>query len=270
MAAFIEPNELTASKRTIDVIVSSTVDGSSCPPGTDLTGRMFISQSSSDYIAATGTLTQKKRAVASSTSLEIEATDTTANTVTVTGHGYRTGAGPWLPDTTGGGLDDATDVYLIVVDFDTLAFATSEANAYAGTKIDLSADVTGVEIVADATTKEPIPGHYTYTLTQTETDYTGSDGAFLIDKAQAAEDEHGWYGYATFTVRAMPKGFADASGEGSREWGDLLILCARTLAAKFTKTGNDYQYRDLDDTKDSHHGTVTSAGRTAAGEDNVP
>jgi hypothetical protein len=56
----------------------------------------------------------------------------------------------------------------------------------------------------------------------------------------------------------------DQTSENGRTHGDLLRLIARTLVGRFSKTGNDYVYRDLANSKDSHSGTVTSAGRGAS------
>lgn len=63
-----------------------------------------------------------------------------ADTVTVTAHGFLTGTKVQLT-TTGtlpAGLATSTNYYLIAVDANTLAFATSQANALAGTKINIT------------------------------------------------------------------------------------------------------------------------------------
>lgn len=61
------------------------------------------------------------------------------DTVTITGHGYSTGLKIAL--TTAGTLPaglSATNYYMIVVDANTLKFATSAANARAGTAVDIT------------------------------------------------------------------------------------------------------------------------------------
>lgn len=73
------------------------------------------------------------------------AVDTTADTATITAHGYTTGLKGQLT-TTGGlpaGLSLSTDYFIIVVDANTVQFASSLANALAGTFIDLTTQGTG-------------------------------------------------------------------------------------------------------------------------------
>lgn len=84
--------------------------------------------------------------VAKSTDLAISAVTDAADTVTVTAHGELTGAGPYYVATTGGlpaGLTSLTPYWLIRVDDNTLKFATSAANATAGTAVDITTAGTG-------------------------------------------------------------------------------------------------------------------------------
>lgn len=64
-------------------------------------------------------------------------------------HGHVTGAGPFRVFNTGGGLPAGlaafTNYWLIVVSATTFKFATSRANALAGTAIDLTTDGTGTQ-----------------------------------------------------------------------------------------------------------------------------
>lgn len=76
-----------------------------------------------------------------------------SNNITLTAHGYAIGAKTRL--TTDGalptGLAAGTDYYIIVVDANTLAFATSLANAQAGTKINITADGSGTHTITSTT-----------------------------------------------------------------------------------------------------------------------
>ena len=66
--------------------------------------------------------------------------------VAVTGHGFTTGEGPLRLTTTGtlpAGLATSTDYWIVAVDADTLAFATSRANALAGTLVNITAAAGG-------------------------------------------------------------------------------------------------------------------------------
>lgn len=73
--------------------------------------------------------------------------DIAANTITIPGHAFATGAKGQFT-TTGvlpTGLSAVTDYYLIVVDADTLKVASSAANALAGTPIDITTTGTGTQ-----------------------------------------------------------------------------------------------------------------------------
>lgn len=73
-----------------------------------------------------------------------------ADTVTIAAHGFATGLKVQLT-TTGTlpvGLATSTNYYLIVVDSSTLKFATSQANALAGTAIDLTDGGSGTHTIA--------------------------------------------------------------------------------------------------------------------------
>ncbi len=75
------------------------------------------------------------------------AVDLVADTVTIANHGYKTGQNVGIKVASGTittGLTATTAYYIIAVDASTIAFATSAANAYAGTKVNLSAAPTGV------------------------------------------------------------------------------------------------------------------------------
>lgn len=76
--------------------------------------------------------------------------DTDNSTVTLIAHGYTTGLAVTLTtdDTLPTGLSVDTTYYLIVVDEDTLAFATTYAHAIAGTKITITGAGMGNDTVA--------------------------------------------------------------------------------------------------------------------------
>jgi plastocyanin len=82
--------------------------------------------------------------------------DVTAATdiVTIAAHGLLTGTKVTLTtdDTLPGGLAAATDYYIIAASANTIKFATSQANAVAGTAIDLTNAGTGNHVVTITTT----------------------------------------------------------------------------------------------------------------------
>lgn len=84
-------------------------------------------------------------AIASSLNSISGSSTVATNNATFTSHGLnRTGFKVRLLSGTLTGLSTATDYYAIVVDTNTLAFATTRANALAGTKIAISGTNTGV------------------------------------------------------------------------------------------------------------------------------
>lgn len=76
-------------------------------------------------------------------------TNTTTDVVTSTTHGLTTGLKVQLTtdDTLPTGLSLSTDYFIIVVSASTLAFASSLANALAGTKIDITGAGTGTHTI---------------------------------------------------------------------------------------------------------------------------
>ncbi len=79
--------------------------------------------------------------------------DVDDNTVTIPSHGFTTGLKGQLT-TTGvlpSGLSTATDYYIIVIDANTVQFASSLENANAGTEIDLADDGSGVATFTSTT-----------------------------------------------------------------------------------------------------------------------
>lgn len=75
--------------------------------------------------------------------------DTSADTITSTAHGFYTGLKVQVSTsgTLPTGLTASTDYYLIRTDADTLQFATSLANALAGTQIDLTGTGSGTQTI---------------------------------------------------------------------------------------------------------------------------
>jgi hypothetical protein len=85
--------------------------------------------------------------------------DVTANTITITAHGFVTGLKIPLTGTNLPGGLSATNYWAIVVDANTIKVATSLANAVAGTAVDITTQGTSV----DATlTRRPALGSSTF------------------------------------------------------------------------------------------------------------
>jgi len=91
--------------------------------------------------------------------------DDVANDIIISGHGFDTGEGPVRLSNSGGtlpaGLSTGTDYWTIEVDINTLAFATSRANAIAGAKVDITAAVGGGTHTIETETKLIVPAGIT-------------------------------------------------------------------------------------------------------------
>lgn len=222
------------------------------------TGFLYVSKSSPDAVAATGTITNRRKAWVIADDV-VEATNTGAPESTqLTAHGLETGDGPLRPTTTLGGFVAGTDYWVIKIDANNVSWATTLAFAYAGTKLNITADVTGM-VFQDVVgvTQRGIDGQFIYEAPQAEINFDGSEFIVSLEKpASYAPSE-------TSVAMGGANGF-DAIMEGAYTYGDDMRLVVRDEVAKFSKVGNDFVKRNLADTKDSHSGTVTSAGRTAS------
>lgn len=91
-------------------------------------------------ITGTGSNAQVTATVVSFTGGTATEVNITTNAVTIPAHGYLTGTKLQLTSTgtLPAGLATATDYYVILVDVDTIKFATSQANALAGTAVDIT------------------------------------------------------------------------------------------------------------------------------------
>lgn len=261
MAAVWQKNEVTAAKRRCLLYV---VDSSTNAPGdrgSALSSNVYITQGGTDFVAGVGTVANARRALVVAD--DTFTADNTTETLTATAHGLETGDGPLRLTNSGGalptGLATATDYWIIRTGADTFKLASSLANAYASTEVAFSTNGTGTHTISDtASTQRGIDGWFVYTATQAETNYDAAELLVAI------------LGHATLSGVTT----ANMASEASSMWAtviedghtaeDLLRGIARTLLAKFAISGADYTFRDLADTKDSHEGTVTASGRTAA------
>lgn len=177
----LSKNEATAGKRRVTVYVS-TADGTApAPRDTDFADCVTLDRSSGVYVPAAGPLVNAfdELAMADQTF-----TWSSGNNVTATSHPYENGDGPFTFTTTGA-LPTPLAVapyqaWIIVVDGNTIAFATTLAHAYAGTKIALSGSSSGTNKVtatgvASPGSLRPLDGVFVYPATQAETDFDGSE-----------------------------------------------------------------------------------------------
>jgi hypothetical protein len=266
MAASFAKNEIVAAKRRVDLIVYEDGAISPAPRGTDFMalGAVYVcGPATPHYTTALGTVTNKRKAY-SFTSFTFPAAAAT-DLLTKVSHGLETGDGPINVSNAGGalpaGLAAATDYWVIRIDADTIKLATSLANAYAGTAIDLTTDGTGTQtLAAIGTTQRGLDGLFTYEATQAETDFDGSEFSVIIDGTGFARANNGGT-YTTVAMGAATSGF-EAEAEGGHTYGDLMRLFASVLAGKVVNFNTGTQaFRDLADSKTRITGTTDTTGR---------
>lgn len=271
MSAKWAKNEVTAAKRRCGMIIKY-LDASGllvpAPPGTDFigAGAVFVCGATAPKAAlALGTLTNQRRPLVVA-DFTITATDTVNDRVTKVAHGLETGDGLITPTTTAGGLVLGTPYYAIKFDADQFSLALSPALAYAGTKVDITASVNGM-IFQDlpGSTERGWWGHFEYEATIPETNHDAPETLVVVDGIVGGLDFRRMNDAGAYTTVTMDNAAAafDQISENGKTYGQQIRIIYRTLAAKFTKVGNDYVYRNDADSLDSHTGTVTSAGRTA-------
>lgn len=259
MGANFNQNETLASKRRADLIIYQDDGVTLAPRGTDFTGFIYVAASSPDFDAAAGTLTNKRRPLTFS-DLTISSVDTGADNVTSVAHGLETGDGVSRLTNSGGavpaGLATATDYYIIKDDVDKVGFATTLANAYANTRINITGSGSGTNKIVKVTnfTQRGLDGFFQYQATQAETNVDGSEFSILVEMS----------GYApayTSVTMGLDTSFESAA-EGSYTYGDLLRLMTGVLAGKVSNfnTGT-LVFKSLDGGKTRLTVTTDSSGR---------
>lgn len=262
MSAVWQKNEVTAAKRRCGMLIRKN-DGTLAPRGTDFSGLVLIcGVNAPNFDLAVGTMTNQRRPLVLADDV-VESSDSGTDELTLTAHLYETGDGPFVADAIIAGNAIGTEYWTISTGADTIQLALSLADAYAGTAIGLGGIEGGTTISDKSTTQRGIDGHFIYTATQAETNHSAPETIVIVDGGGSSDYDRDSEGgaYTTVDMRTASDDFGAAELENGLSRDDGLRIILRTLAAKFSKVGNDYVYRDMADSKDSHHGTVTTAGR---------
>lgn len=273
MSAIWAKNEVTAVKRRCGLLVRKN-DDTFAPRGTDFNGvgvTLVCGVNSPDFDDASGTVTNQRRLLGFESNFTIEAVDAvTDDTLQLTGHDFETGDGPVqfsggdIPD----GLVAATDYWLIKFDVDNVQVAETLADAYAGTFIDLldagSGTITLVATGLD--TERGLDGHFVYEATQAETNHNARETIVIIDMGGGSDYDRDLDGgaYTSVAMEGSGDDVLDAVLESGHTVADALRVILRTCAANFAVSAGVQTFRDIADTKDSHHATITSTSRTDA------
>ncbi len=267
MTAIWQKNEPTAAKRRCMMQIS--VDGGYlCGPGIDFIalGAVFVvGVNAPNADLATGTLTNVRRPLVVAD--DTFTADNTTEIFTAVAHGLKTGDGPIRVSNSGGalpsGLAAATDYYVIKIDADTFKLATSLANAYSGTNLSITTDGTGTQTLSDtASTERGISGYYVYEATQAETNHDAQETSIFVDATGYDRGEAGG-AHTSIGMSSEAASVWDLEMENGQTYGDGMRINTRSAAANFSDSGSVRTFRDLADTKNSHHGTITASGRSS-------
>jgi hypothetical protein len=265
MAAEIQKNQITASLRQIDLIVSANGYGAA-PRGTNFIalGILFVPDAANvpHYKLGTGTCVNKRRPFAYAADV-VESVDTGVDALTLTAHGLETGDGPFISDEVMGAIAIGDPFYVIVDDANTYGIAETLADAYADVREALTGTETGATISGDTPglAYRGLDGKFTYTPTQAEVNQSLNEFSVLIE-GTGFENAEGGGAYSTAAVvSAAADLWSVVSGDGHTNQ-QKLNLAARTAAAPFTKVGDHFVYEKLDESGDSHEADVTAAGRS--------
>lgn len=275
----VNKNEATASRRTVTVRVFQDDGVSPADKGLALLANTFIDPGNGVLVAAAGTIVNKRKPLAFADLTFGTVTVNPVNTVGIAAHGLQTGDGAERLTTTGAlptGLTVATDYWMIVVDPNTVAFASSLATAYAGTKLSLTSVGSGTNKITNtgATSQRGLDSEFLYTLTQAETNLAVNEIVVVVEKPGYLRCE------SFVTIRDLTDvvstnvaTIADAavasiwSGpgailEGSFHAADLLRLANAMLAAPASDfQTNTIVVKSLDGSKIRCTIAVTTAGR---------
>lgn len=258
MAAEWTRNTLDPLQRLVKLIINA--DGfTPAPRGTDFIalGIVFLGDTS-NLVLATGTMTNDRHPLVVA-DFAITATDQVNDRVTKAAHGLETGDGPFRPTTTAGNLVAGTNYYAIYYDDDQLSWATSPENAYAGTKVDINADVTGMIFQDAPSTSRGIDGRFTYTATQAEADrYVSELGIYVEGNGFRYKN-----GGGTFSSIGIKPSILAETLEGSVTTGDGLRMVVRGEIAPFEEDEDgNVTIMSLDGSKVSHKGKISETGRS--------
>ncbi len=350
MAASIAKNEPTAAKRRALVVVLGADQGHLWR-GASLAGRAFVSKSAPSCAAALGTFTNYRKPH-TFTAFTFTA-DSSTDKLTKSDHGLETGDGAVTASNSGGGLPGglaaATDYWIIRINANEFKLATSLANAYLGTAIDITSNGTGTQtLTAGGAMERGLDGDFQYEFTQGETNVDGSELLVVIDDKQRVFTADSGTDAITLTGHELRTGnvvafstaagtlpaeitantlyfvirvdansfkialtfanalagtvinlttsgsgvlyvepavfrsrtsvgltpsvssFLDDVAENGVTWRQALLGVVRQNLATRTKSGTTETTRNLGNTKDSHHGTVTASGRVATIDDLNP
>lgn len=269
----IDKNEATANRRTVSLRVFQDDGVTPADRAVDFSAFLYVESAPGVFALGGGTLVNKRRALVIADDT-VDGTNTSTDELTFTGHLYENLDGPITPTTTSGGLAAGTDYWVIYVDANTVALADSLAHAIAGTKVDITADVTGMIFQDKATTQRGLDGEFVYTLTQGETNVVMDElVVMIIDCTISLVNYARSMSFVTLQPSVSVSAIVDAAVnsiwegtgaviEGAAVAADLLRLFASVLAGKVSDFRTGVQtWKSLDGSKTRLTGTTDASGR---------
>lgn len=262
MASWIQ-NEATASRRRCLLRVMNMATGRLADRGINFASYVYITRGGTKSYAALGTIENHRRDLVVADDI-VESVDAGADTMTLTAHGYETGDGPFVADEAMGAIGLGTQFWIINpatggTGGNLISIASSLVNAYAGTVVPLTGTETGA-IISDVvgSTERGIDGEFIYSAAAAEATYSVTE--LVVSIFGFAYHE----GQTTVTIDQAGSVWSAGDGSGTgRTMGDLVVGTARTAMGRIIidPVTGAYVVRNLDDTADSHGGTISATGR---------
>ena len=185
-------NDPVASRRRVYLQITSDVDGSAAPRGTDFTGCSWLDASTGQFFATSNRPVNSRRELTFATfTFTVDHTaDHVTGQVHAVAHPFETGDGP-VPLSVAGGalaapLSASGSYYIIVRDADHFDFAATLADAYSNTPITLTDDGSGVQSVVHNPSffvGRGLDGDFMLQLEQAELNF---DGDYLLVRVEKA------------------------------------------------------------------------------------
>lgn len=264
-------NEPTAASRRCLLHIADD-GGVLVSPGADPIGDgavFVVGVNAPDADLATGTCTNVRRALVVADDTFTAASD---DICTAVAHGLQTGDGPIRLTTSAADLPlnllTATDYWIIKLDADTFNLASSLANAYAGTAVDIADAGTGTHTLSDtADTERGLWGHFVYEASQAETNHDASFTYVIVDgtvDGNSCLRMNAGGANTQVEMTSHIQSIWEVPGEDGHTYGDLMRAMVSVLLARMLVSGTGYTLRDLADTKNRIIGTITASGRDPA------
>lgn len=255
-------NQPVAALRRTTVFINQDDGVTPIARNTLFTGRMFLDKGDANYVAAAGTLTNKRYPLTGANFTYTVNIGTNNLLCHAVAHGLQIIDGPFRPTNAGGALPTGQsavqDYWVTPVGADDFKISTTLTNALAGVYVVMTSNGTGVQTWNfQAGTQRGIDGDFQYEFTLAETNQIATFLTFFIPGLAGTNAP----ARSIVPLDADAIGF-DAISESGHTHGDLIRGIASVLFGLVSGFNTSTpQWRSLDNTKSRIQGTVDATGR---------